>query len=235
VELAVESDEPLDALSLTGKVHVTESGRISATIRGAELEAAHVAAPASAAPLPALRRPQRTEPPGEGELRDNLPDLVTAFWLAQQTGELAVNRGKVKKAIYFESINSIAAPGEVRLKSSEIALDGQAMLLELDVGKAAVGRYFAVVDMIFASQGSWAVASDPIADLAKSLRIAGMGDNEVKSCLANDAVANGVIADYRGGETLGVNSTPTLFINGQQYRGTRTADDLDAAFAKLTQ
>lgn len=38
---------------------------------------------------------------------------------------------QTEKAIYFENINSIAAPGEVRLKSSEIALDGQAMLLEL--------------------------------------------------------------------------------------------------------
>jgi protein-disulfide isomerase len=96
-------------------------------------------------------------------------------------------------------------------------------------------RYFPVADMIFRSQPQWATATDPIAELAKGLRIAGMGDNEVKACLANDAVANGVIADYRGGETLGVNSTPTLFINGQQYRGTRTVDDLDQAFAKLTQ
>ena len=62
-----------------------------------------------------------------------------------------------------------------------------------------------------------------------------LGESEAKACLANDAVANGVIADYRGGETLGVNSTPTLFINGQQYRGTRTVEDLDAAFAKLAQ
>jgi len=35
------------------------------------------------------------------------------------------------KAIYFENINSIAAPGEVRLKGSDIALAGQSMLLEL--------------------------------------------------------------------------------------------------------
>lgn len=34
-------------------------------------------------------------------------------------------------ATYFQNINSIAAPGEVRLKSSEINLTGQAMLLEL--------------------------------------------------------------------------------------------------------
>ncbi|MFL5300309.1 MAG: response regulator transcription factor, partial [Anaeromyxobacteraceae bacterium] len=85
VELGVEGDEPLDALSLTGKVQVTESGRISATIRGASLEVAPVAAPPSATPPPLPRRPTRAGPPGEGELRDNLPDLVTAFWLAQQT------------------------------------------------------------------------------------------------------------------------------------------------------
>lgn len=35
------------------------------------------------------------------------------------------------KAIYFENINSIAAPGEVKLKSTDIELAGQAMLLEL--------------------------------------------------------------------------------------------------------
>ena len=35
------------------------------------------------------------------------------------------------KAIYFQNINSIAAAGEVRLKSADIALTGQSMLLDL--------------------------------------------------------------------------------------------------------
>jgi LPS export ABC transporter protein LptC len=38
---------------------------------------------------------------------------------------------QTEKAIYFENINAIAAPGEVRLKSSEMALAGQAMMLQL--------------------------------------------------------------------------------------------------------
>ena len=94
-------------------------------------------------------------------------------------------------------------------------------------------KYFAVMDMIFATQATWAAASDPIAELSKSLRIAGMGDKEVQACLANDAVANAVIADYRGGETLGVNSTPTLFINGEKLSGARPIEELDALFGKL--
>jgi len=32
---------------------------------------------------------------------------------------------------------------------------------------------------------------------------------------------------------LGVNSTPTLFINGEQFKGARSVEELDAAFAKL--
>jgi CheY-like chemotaxis protein len=104
VEVAVEPEEPVDALELTGKVEVTEAGRISAIIRGASLQAARVTPtssgfPSASAPPPAA---PVVEPPGEGELRDNLPELVTAFWLTQQTGELAVQRGKVRKAIYFE-------------------------------------------------------------------------------------------------------------------------------------
>ena len=54
---------------------------------------------------------------------------------------------------------------------------------------------------------------------------------EIKEAFAN--VASVVIADYRGGETLGVNSTPTLFINGEQFKGARSVEELDATFSKL--
>ncbi len=125
--------------------------------------------------------------------------------------------------------------GKVKLIYRDFPLDQTAVKAAQLAECSGKDRYFAVIDMIFSTQGNWAAASDPIAELAKGLRIAGMGDNEVKACLANDKVANEVIADYRGGETLGVNSTPTLFINGQQYRGTRTVEDLDQTFGKLTQ
>lgn len=38
----------------------------------------------------------------QGRLEDNLPELITAFWLTEQTGELTLQRGKVKKTIYFD-------------------------------------------------------------------------------------------------------------------------------------
>ena len=94
-------------------------------------------------------------------------------------------------------------------------------------------KYFAVVDMIFRTQSNWATASDPIAELSKSLRIAGMGEKEVKACLADPKVADGVIASYRSGEQVGVDSTPTLFINGEKFAGARPVEELEATFNKL--
>jgi two-component system OmpR family response regulator len=105
VEVAVEAEEPIDALSITGKVEVHEGGHVSAVIRGEPLEAAPVAiqpSPPSRPAAPAEPRAPRAEPPDEGELKDNLPELITAFWLTQQTGELTLQRGKVKKTVYFE-------------------------------------------------------------------------------------------------------------------------------------
>jgi protein-disulfide isomerase len=123
--------------------------------------------------------------------------------------------------------------GKVKLIYRDFPLDQTALKAAQLAECAGKDKYFGVIDMIFETQPKWATASDPIADLSKSLRIAGMGENEVKACLANDAVANGVVADYRGGETLGVNSTPTLFINGQEFKGARSVEEMDATFAKL--
>jgi two-component system, OmpR family, response regulator len=60
--------------------------------------------------------PGQSEPPSEalqqfsqkdgvhrGEVRDNLPQLLAAFYSTKETGELGLMKGQVKKIIYFES------------------------------------------------------------------------------------------------------------------------------------
>jgi len=123
VEVAVESEEPQAAMELTGRVALTEDGKVSAVLKGDTVHAAPVApAPARPPPLPlrappppravdvraaaakdaAAKKPAQGLSHTEGKLEDNLPELITAFWLAQQTGELTLQRGKVKKTLYFE-------------------------------------------------------------------------------------------------------------------------------------
>ena len=42
-------------------------------------------------------------------MKDNLPSLINAFHLARETGELGIQRGKVKKVVYFEKGQPIFA------------------------------------------------------------------------------------------------------------------------------
>jgi len=123
--------------------------------------------------------------------------------------------------------------GKVKLVYRDYPLDQVAAKAAQIAECAGNDRYFGVIDLIFRGQPQWAASSDPLAELAKPLRIAGIGENEIKACLANEAMSNAVINDYRSGETLGVNSTPTLFINGQLYRGSRSVDELDGVLSKL--
>ena len=123
--------------------------------------------------------------------------------------------------------------GKVKLVYRDFPLDQIAAKAAQIAECAGNDKYFGVLDIIFRGQPQWATAADPLAELAKPLRIAGMGENEIKACLANEAMSNAVIKDYQGGEAMGVNSTPTLFINGQLYRGARSVEELDGVFAKL--
>jgi hypothetical protein len=60
--------------------------------------------PARAEPVPPeALRPLETEGARRGELKDNLPQLLAAFYAAKETGELGLSKGQVKKVVYFEA------------------------------------------------------------------------------------------------------------------------------------
>lgn len=104
VELDIDVEEsdatPMSPIELTGQVAIRSEG-VQAVLHGEDfrLEAPRKGetlvrtGPIRAVPLAPVER---------GALRDNLPQLINAFWLLQETGELWLQRGKVKKAIWFE-------------------------------------------------------------------------------------------------------------------------------------
>lgn len=113
LEVDVDVDEhdtgvPLD---LTGRISVKEAGSITATLQGERIHVPAATQPAAVKPPP-LRPPPPPPPTAAaqeqdgstrtGPLRDNLPQLINAFYLAQETGELALQRGAVRKIVYFE-------------------------------------------------------------------------------------------------------------------------------------
>ena len=190
-------------------------------------------APSSPAPVAAVSTPNKAAvesvQPGDHVLGDPKAPITVIEYASLTCSHCAHFHTQVLPDIKKKWIDT----GKVKLVYRDFPLDQVAAKAAQIAECAGNDKYFGVVDIIFRGQPQWAAAADPLAELAKPLRIAGMGENEIKACLANDAMSNAVINDYKGGEAMGVNSTPTLFINGQLYRGSRSVEELDGVFSKL--
>lgn len=93
-------------------------------------------------------------------------------------------------------------------------------LNQLDVHAAMLAEcvppehYFAFIDMVYQNQSQWMQASDPQRALGNIARLAGLGEDKVKSCLADKSIQDEVVAGAFAAQKVGVDSTPTFFING---------------------
>ncbi len=109
LDIDVEEDGPQDAMELTGRIRVTGGGDLTAELRGANLTANPMKPGEQVSPRPPAEGRIQPAPLSaaagsrRGEIKDNLPSLITAFWLSRETGELGVQKGKVKKVVYFEN------------------------------------------------------------------------------------------------------------------------------------
>ena len=85
-------------------------------------------------------------------------------------------------------------------------------------------------DLLAPSAGDW---SD--ADLAARAAKLGLRGDEFRSCLASDKHEKAILASSEEGQVLGVNATPTFFLNGKRMTGVRSEADFEAAIlAELT-
>ena len=93
-------------------------------------------------------------------------------------------------------------------------------------------RFFALVDLLFQKQKDWAFVDDPKTALFSLVKQAGFTQESFDACLTNQKMLDGVnsVRD-RAASKLGVNATPTFFINGKKKEGEQTLEDLDKLLA----
>ena len=99
---------------------------------------------------------------------------------------------------------------------------------------AGPAKYFAVVDQVFRSQPRW--SSGNIKPIFQEIAAAnGLDEARFNSCLQDQAGVDAISARaQRASEVDHVNSTPTLFINGQLIETPKSPEELDAAIAAAT-
>ncbi len=123
--------------------------------------------------------------------------------------------------------------GEVKFILREFPLDATAAAASLVARCAGEDKYSAVVDALFASQRAWrASKKDARTWLYAAARSAGLSRREYNQCLADDELFDKIVKAARIARTrLGINSTPTFFINGSRVVGKINLGDLEVMFA----
>ena len=119
-----------------------------------------------------------------------------------------IDTGKVRYTLRTFPLDQLAAAGFM------VALCG---------GK---DKYMPIVETLFAKQDQW-IVKDPVPPLEAIAKQFGFTDDQFKACLANQKMLDNIqaVRDHAV-EKLGVNSTPTFFINGKKLIGDLSIDQM---------
>ena len=133
------------------------------------------------------------------------------------------------KAAYIDT-------GKVRYIFREFPLDIKAAagsMLGRCIAKGDSGKYFAVIDLLFKSQGDW-VMKNTTETLTRIGKQAGLSQQAVEDCLKDQALLDKIAADQKfATEVLKVSSTPTFFINGEMIKGETSFEEFDKRIKSL--
>lgn len=84
---------------------------------------------------------------------------------------------------------------------------------------AAQGKFWEMHDKLYESQNSWAQSDKPIDLFVSYAQEIGLDVDKFKADIESNKYADRISRDQTDGNTLGVNSTPTFFINGVKLVG----------------
>lgn len=117
--------------------------------------------------------------------------------------------------------------GKARLVFRDFPLDRHALDAHVLVRCVAPTKHSAMLDLLFATQDTWARSQDPQSEFDRIGRSAGMTSEAVKSCLNDQSVFDAVIAQRLEGEQkYQIQSTPSFIIGGKLYRGGISAEQM---------
>ncbi|MGR4000411.1 MAG: DsbA family protein [Alphaproteobacteria bacterium] len=124
--------------------------------------------------------------------------------------------------------------GRLRFIYRHFPLDGiavrAALLSECLVSDDA---FFVFIDLLYRSQSTWARAEDSIAELVKRAALAGIDEEQARSCMEDEARIEQMGREYaRAARELEVRGTPALFFNRESIR---LGGDPQDFFARLSQ
>lgn len=125
-------------------------------------------------------------------------------------------------------------PGRVRFIFREFPLDMVAFGVSILMRAAPVEQFFPLAETLFRRKEEWAHSPDPVPLLRTIFAAAGLSQEGFDAALNDRRLVDGVNAvRQHAGSRLGVNSTPTFFVNGHIERGFHTPAQMDSIIEPL--
>lgn len=113
----------------------------------------------------------------------------------------------------------------------EFPLNDPALAASMIIRSLPKENYFPVTDLVFKTQDKW--IPNPLEGLKDIAKQAGLSEDQFNKILKDNDLARKIVAVRDQGEKLGVNGTPTFFLNGEVLNGEQKIEDLRAKIDPL--
>jgi protein-disulfide isomerase len=123
--------------------------------------------------------------------------------------------------------------GKARLILREFPFDPRAEAGFM-LARCSGDRYFPMVDVLFKQQRTWATTENARDALLQISKLAGFTQESFEACLTDQKLLDDIRAvRARGMDEFKVDSTPTFFINGKQYKGAMSIEEMSAVIDSM--
>lgn len=96
---------------------------------------------------------------------------------------------------------------------------------------ASEGKFWEVHDKLFETQDDWSSLADPSDYFVNLGAQFGLGKDKIKEAIAKELYSNKIDDDTREANRLGVNATPTLYLNGKKLN-LQNFSDIETAISE---
>lgn len=124
--------------------------------------------------------------------------------------------------------------GKAKLIIREFPFDPRAMAAFMLARCAPNGNREAMISVLFQKGEEWSHSENASEQLLAISKLAGFTETSFKACLADKDLQDKIVkTKERGQFQMGVDSTPTFFINGKKYRGALKPEQMSAVLDSM--
>ena len=126
--------------------------------------------------------------------------------------------------------------GKLRLEMRDFPLDGLALRAAAMARLVAKNKYFKFVNVLFKSQERWSKNKDPINELKKMGRLAGLSNNKIDASIDQMDLLEGIFKMRQQAEKIwNIQSTPSFVVNNKiMLSGNLSIEKFEDTFKKLS-